>query len=318
MACGDALLCVDHVRSARSRSVLVTLGRLVRPLGAAASLEGAPSSTGPAKVRSDLWSMLPKIKVGKLYVNLWGVLFGIQCWSLMFFWLAGMLAFLPFKLLLGDRFDEEGLVIDGLGRWWSRLTTFPHSLPRLTGRKNIPWGEPCVYVANHASWLDIPYMGGYLPALKFVGKKELTKIPILGQSIVWGQHIVVDRKSMAKRTEVLDISIERLKRGCSIALFPEGTRSQLPDGEMLPFSKGAFLIAQQAGVRIVPVSLSHTGEVMPCDALLPVRPAFLLPRIHVHPPISTGDKTLKELQKEVRAVIQSEIEPAVFSNTASK
>lgn len=268
------------------------------------------------EVKRDFFRLLPQMIIARKVINLWGVFFGIQCWALMFCWLFGMLLVMPLKFAFGDRFDSEGLFIDGFGRWWSRLTTFPHSIPRLTGRENIPWGEPCIYVANHASWMDIPYIGGYMPALKFVGKQELLKIPVLGQSIAWGQHIVVDRKSMAKKTAVLELCIERLKRGISVCLFPEGTRSQLPNAEMLPFSKGAFLIAQQAKVRMVPISLSHTGEVMPCDALFPLRPAWFLPRVHVHPPVETANKSIKELRQEVREIIASEIEPPLFPNSA--
>lgn len=104
---------------------------------------------------------------------------------------------------------------------------------------------------------------------------------------------------MEKRTQVLDICIDRLKRGISVCLFPEGTRSSLPNAEMLPFQKGAFLIAQQAGVRIVPMSISHTGEIMPVDALFPLYPALWYSKIHVHPPVSTEGKNLKELMSEV-------------------
>lgn len=228
----------------------------------------------------------------------------------MIVWMLYQLIMMPFKLVFGNLFDSEGIIIDAGGRWWSRFTTFPHSLPRVTGIKNIPpRKEPCIYVCNHQSWMDIPYMGGFLPALKFVCKKELTKIPILGPSIVWGGHIVVDRSNMAKKTEVLDQCINRLKRGISICLFPEGTRSSLPNGEMLPFQKGAFLIAQQAGVRMVPVSLSHTGEIMPTDCILPLRPGLFYPRLHIHPPVETTGKTVKELSAEIRNIIASEIEP---------
>jgi 1-acyl-sn-glycerol-3-phosphate acyltransferase len=266
--------------------------------------------------RWDWFKILPQFKVrGKMVVNVWGVLFALQCWSLMICWMLGMLLMMPFKALFGNRFDSEGILMDFFGRWWSRLTTFPHSIPRLTGRENIPWGEPCIYVANHQSWMDIPLMGGYLPAMKFVGKRELTKIPILGQSILWGQHIIVDRGNMANGVEVLEQCIDRLRRGISICLFPEGTRSSLPDAEMLSFSKGAFLIAQQAGVRLVPVSLSHTGEVMPTNALLPVRPGCLFTRLHVHSPVETEGKTIKELRTEVRSIIESEIEKPVFANS---
>lgn len=104
---------------------------------------------------------------------------------------------------------------------------------------------------------------------------------------------------MEKRTQVLENCIDRLKRGVSVCLFPEGTRSSLDGGEMLPFQKGAFMIAQQAGVRIVPMSISHTGEIMPTDAIFPLYPSLGYTRIHVHPPIPTKGKDLKELMKEV-------------------
>lgn len=107
---------------------------------------------------------------------------------------------------------------------------------------------------------------------------------------------------MAKRTEVLDLCIDRLKRGISVCLFPEGTRSSLSNAEMLPFQKGAFLIAQQAGVRIVPMSISHTGEMMPTDALFPLYPTLGYTKIHVHPPVSTDGKDVKALMKEVKGL----------------
>jgi hypothetical protein len=118
----------------------------------------------------------PVFSVFKKSINLWGVLFGLQCWSIMVLWMLGMLLFMPFKLLLGGRLDPDGILIDTLGRWWSFLVSFPHSLPRITGRENLPpRGEACVYIANHASWMDIPILG-LLPPLKFVCKKELTKV----------------------------------------------------------------------------------------------------------------------------------------------
>lgn len=297
----------DHLKQySYDKQTKLNLASSSVSLTSVTSKEGIPIP----KCLRNLFGKLPSFNVGRLKVNIFGIFFALQCWSLMLCWLGGMLMIMPFKLIFGKLFDSEGIIIDAGGRWWSRLTTFPHSLPRVTGIENIPSRkEPTIYVSNHQSWMDIPYMGGYLPALKFVCKKELTKIPILGPSIVWGQHIVVDRKNMAKRTEVLDQCIDRLKRGVSICLFPEGTRSSLPNGEMLPFQKGAFLIAQQTGVRMVPVSLSHTGEMMPSNYLLPRRPGLFYPRLHVHPPVETTGKTIKELMKEVREIIESEIEP---------
>ena len=123
-----------------------------------------------------IWPKHPIFKVFKKAINIWGIIFGIQCCSIMCLWFIGMLLFMPFKLLF-PKFDKDGIVIDSLGRWWSRLVSFPHSIPTVTGIENLPpKTEPCIYIANHASWMDIPILGGYLPPLKFVCKKELTKV----------------------------------------------------------------------------------------------------------------------------------------------
>ena len=130
--------------------------------------------------RSWLISLLPKHPLLRVFktkaTNIWGIIFGVQCWSLMLVWLIGMIFFMPFKMLF-PQLDRNGILIDAGGRWWSRLVTFPHSIPRISGYKNLPpRAEPCLYIANHASWLDIPILGGYLPPMKFVCKKELTKV----------------------------------------------------------------------------------------------------------------------------------------------
>ncbi len=135
------------------------------------------------KKRSWLISLIPKQPLLRIFktkaTNVWGIVFGMQCWSLMLVWMMGMILFMPFKILFPD-LDRNGILIDAGGRWWSRLVTFPHSIPRIDGYKNLPpRTEPCLYIANHASWLDIPILGGYLPPMKFVCKKELTKVVFL-------------------------------------------------------------------------------------------------------------------------------------------
>ena len=140
----------------------------------------ALESANIQKKRSWLLSLLPKSPLFRVFktkaTNLWGILFGLQCWSLMFVWMIGMILFMPFKILFPN-LDRNGILIDAGGRWWSRLVTFPHSIPRISGYENLPSRtEPCLYIANHASWLDIPIIGGYLPPMKFVCKKELTKV----------------------------------------------------------------------------------------------------------------------------------------------
>jgi len=76
--------------------------------------------------RSKILKFLPRkpmFTVFKKACNLYGLLFGVQCWSIMILWLVGMLAFMPFKIVFAQRLDKDGIIIDALGRWWSRLVT---------------------------------------------------------------------------------------------------------------------------------------------------------------------------------------------------
>mmetsp|Transcript_35265 Transcript_35265/g.35924 ORF Transcript_35265/g.35924 Transcript_35265/m.35924 type:complete len:309 (-) Transcript_35265:98-1024(-) len=272
-------------------------------------LSSVANSNADLKRAKWTWPVHPQIYLFRKTVNIWGILFAVQSFLLAIPWMFGMLAILPFKSILRDKFDPNGVRIDSLGRIWGRMILFPHSAPRITGKNNIPnKNETCIYIANHKSWLDVPMIGGYLPPMKFVAKRELIKVPFIGQALVWGRHILIDRGNVEKRTDVLEQCIDRLRNGVSVCLFPEGTRSSLPNEEMLPFHKGAFLIAQLANKPIVPISVSHSAGLMPSTALLPVRPGLGMPRIHVHPPIMMTGQNIKDVMKQVREILASEIE----------
>jgi hypothetical protein len=164
----------QHPRYSK-RTVSLTMSSSIAPVPADSTITRTSNSYAFIKGLQRIFHW-PVFRVFKKAVNVWGVVFGIQCWSIMLLWMVGMLMFMPFKLIFGNRLDPDGILIDTLGRWWSFLVSFPHSLPRITGRQNLPpSGEACVFIANHASWMDIP-MVGLLPPLKFVCKKELTKV----------------------------------------------------------------------------------------------------------------------------------------------
>eukprot|EP01041_Mallomonas_annulata_P007835 gene7835-16026_t len=261
---------------------------------------GTRLNISPLYRNQKFWNRILSFNIAKKEVSLWGIIFAIQTCICTLPWILGMLLLLPFKLILKEKFDPNGLLIDNLGRVWARLVTFPHTIPRVTGRENLPNpSEPCIYISNHASWLDIPFVGGYLPPVKFVAKQELSKLPVVGQALQWGGHILLDRSSSASRADVLQKCASTLKSGMSVCIFPEGTRSTLPRGEMLPFQKGVFLLAQMAQTRIVPLSLSHSARLMPPGALLPLRPGFGLPRVHIHPAVDTTGLTIKEAMGQV-------------------
>jgi 1-acyl-sn-glycerol-3-phosphate acyltransferase len=93
-----------------------------------------------------------------------------------------------------------------------------------------------------------------------IAKKELLKAPILGYGMTFVNVIAIDRSNRERAVETLDIATNRLRSGVSFVVCPEGTRAQ--PGEMLPFKKGAFHMAAQAGVPIVPIALKNSDRLM--------------------------------------------------------
>jgi 1-acyl-sn-glycerol-3-phosphate acyltransferase len=131
---------------------------------------------------------------------------------------------------------------------------------RTEGLENIPPGV-CIFAANHASNVD-PLV--FVPAIprrvSLLAKKEVFRIPILGRALLQAKFVPVDRSDREAAVASVDIAVRHLKEGLSFAIFAEGTRS--PDGRLRPFKKGTFVMAIQAGVPVVPVSLVGTQNLM--------------------------------------------------------
>lgn len=129
----------------------------------------------------------------------------------------------------------------------------------VTGLENIPHGA-CIFAANHASNLDPVILLPAVPRrITIFAKKELFRIPILGVGMRAAGFIRVDRFGR-KATAGLATAVRHLKQGLSLSIFPEGTRS--PDGRLRPFKKGAFAMAIEAGVYVVPVSIAGTQHLL--------------------------------------------------------
>jgi 1-acyl-sn-glycerol-3-phosphate acyltransferase len=119
-----------------------------------------------------------------------------------------------------------------------------------------------VLVANHASWFDVLALTSITPGrYVFVAKKEVENIPALGRTIRACGHIFIDRQDRQKALASLEAARERLAREKPrIIMFPEGTRSAT--GELLPFKKGAFVLAIQTGADVVPTAILGSRAVM--------------------------------------------------------
>jgi 1-acyl-sn-glycerol-3-phosphate acyltransferase len=131
---------------------------------------------------------------------------------------------------------------------------------RLEGLENLPAG-PCILAANHVSYVDPLAFVPFIPRRVSVAlKKELYRIPILGLGMLLAKFISVDRESREGAVDSLKTAVRYLSEGLSFAVYPEGTRSQ--DGRLRPFKKGAFVVAIQAGVPVVPVSIAGAQKLM--------------------------------------------------------
>jgi 1-acyl-sn-glycerol-3-phosphate acyltransferase len=136
---------------------------------------------------------------------------------------------------------------------------------------------------------------------RIVHKRSIYLIPIVGWFLYLAGHIGVDRRKAFRARRSLASAARRIRSGASVAVFPEGTRSR--DGSVRRFKRGSFVLAQDAGVPVVPVSLAGVKALMP-RGLPTLRPGSI--ELRIHPPIAstgTSAESAERLADEVRAVV---------------
>jgi putative phosphoserine phosphatase/1-acylglycerol-3-phosphate O-acyltransferase len=156
------------------------------------------------------------------------------------------------------------------------------------GEEYLESARPCVFVFNHQSKLDVPILGALLRKdVTGVAKKEVRSVPAIGQLMSMAGMVFIDRTDTAKAIEAMAPAVAKLRdEGISLAMAPEGTRSVTP--RVGPFKKGAFHIAMQAGVPVVPIVIRNAGELMWRGSQL-VRPGTV--EVRVLPPVDTSGWT---------------------------
>jgi 1-acyl-sn-glycerol-3-phosphate acyltransferase len=161
-----------------------------------------------------------------------------------------------------------------MARPWARCILWAAGTRvRAGGLERLPPGRPVIFVANHQSYFDILALIRALPGqYRVIAKKELFSIPVFGWALSVAGFIKIDRSDREKAAFSLQSAAAKIRKGLSIVVFAEGTRSA--DGSLLPFKKGGFLLAIENGCPIVPVSLSGSRAVMPKDSL-DVRPGLI-------------------------------------------
>ena len=188
-------------------------------------------------------------------------------------------------------------------RNWLRLSGVP---VRVRGLENLDPQQSYVFIANHRSFLDTAMLFYHLRRrIGILAKKELLKVPILGYGMGFVNILAIDRTNRESALRTTKAATDRLRSGISFGVFAEGTRAR--PGALLPFKKGGFYMAVEAGVPVVPVAIKYTDELMGKGTGV-ARPGTA--EMVVLPPIETaglGSDEVKRLTERTRAAIAEEL-----------
>lgn len=223
--------------------------------------------------------------------------------SMVFFFLiliVPMILMVPFKPL-----HKVALKINCIWAWcFLKLAFIPVIID---WRFDLDKEQQYILCANHFSYLDIPILGLFPMAFKFVGKSSLARIPVFGY-MYRTLHITVNRSSYRSRAKSLVKAREAVQNGFNVGFFPEGgiRLEQYPN--MVTFKDGAFKLAIENNLPIIPVSMPDNYHILRDDDLLNIRRKTC--RIVYHKPIwpkGREDDDVKKLREEVFRVIQAEL-----------
>lgn len=164
--------------------------------------------------------------------------------------------------LLTMPFDRSQRVLHLFVTTWvfQYLKIWPGWTVRVTGRERLPKGA-CVYVANHQSMADVVAVMGLRTQYKFVSKDSLFGLPIVGWTMKMLKYISVERGKPHSMQQMIEECRGWIRKGVPVLIFPEGTYSADPK-KLLPFKRGAFLVALEEKVPLVPVYLRGTTELI--------------------------------------------------------
>lgn len=229
----------------------------------------------------------------------------ICVWTIVSTTVMGLLA------IIVSFFSKNGDSVHHVARVWGKSILWVSGIRVKTeGFDPALKNQSCIYMSNHQSNYDIPVLLSALPVqFRWLAKAELFKIPIFGRSMRGAGYISIDRSNRKSAFHSLAKAAEMIRSGTSVMIFPEGTRSS--DGVLLPFKKGGFVLAVDAGVPIIPIVISGTHKIMPKGRLLITRQ---LVRIKLGDPLQSSDytrKTKDDLMAHVRAAMTGESSAAM-------
>jgi 1-acyl-sn-glycerol-3-phosphate acyltransferase len=208
--------------------------------------------------------------------------------------------------LFSSLFDRRGHFAHGCARTWSWLILATTGVSvEVTGLDHLPRDRTFIFVSNHQSIYDIPVIFATLPyQLRIIAKESLGSFPFLGWHLRRNGHLLVDRRN-PDRAGILRRWRALVGEGLSLVIFPEGTRSA--DGRVGRFKAGSFLLAVEAQLPVVPLSIDGTRHVMRKGRLM-TSPGHA--RLVVHEPIDTAGLAVsdaRQLAERVRDVVARDV-----------
>ena len=177
---------------------------------------------------------------------------------------------------------------------------------RIEGRDNYDRDKTYVIISNHQSILDILILNCLRYRFRWISKIENTKLPVLGWYLRMAKYITIDRGNPDSKAVMMQKSLDSLRQGISIMIFPEGTRSL--NNEMGSFKLGAFQLAIMADKPVLPVIVDGTGNALPRHGMV-FTPGHTL-RIKVLDPVypgSFGTADPEELSQKLRTIMVKEL-----------
>lgn len=203
----------------------------------------------------------------------------------------------PVRYKTGYLFRKLGLTITKINpNWTIELENYAH----------IDHRKPFIMVSNHLSNADIPVISNLPWEMKWIAKKELFDVPVLGWLLKWAGDIPVDRSSGSKRAAIFQRCKYYLERNVSVIFFPEGTRSK--SGKLNKFAVGAFDLAIKEKIPVLPIVLDGTQKCLPKKSWIYDQEAFV--KLKVMDPVPTnhlGKDQSYELMDKVRQMIAEQL-----------
>lgn len=196
------------------------------------------------------------------------------------------------------------------GKWWAQFIIRILMLPvKVEGRENLVEGQSYVFVANHQGAFDIFLIYGFLCRnFKWMMKRQLRQMPFVGKACEAAHHIFVDKRGASKIRATYDSARQTLQGGMSLVVFPEGARTFT--GHMGVFKRGAFMLADDIELPVVPLTINGSFDIMPRTRDMKWVVWHPL-RLTIHKPIQPigkGADNIKYLEEESYKVVMSGLE----------